>query len=179
MFERALIASLADRDNGGCLQCGSDVDLLRHAAFAVREQLAIEQWSLVAASANRFDSMLKTSGPAARADIGAGATDAGSNAAADADRYDAAVARALDRLSVNVMAMTGAQTDRMTRDDGWRLLSIGRHVERMATLADALAEAFATRSLDSDIGFTLVLSLFDSTITYRSRYLQRRDPRRC
>ena len=72
--------------------------------------------------------------------------------------------------------MTGAQTDRMTRDDGWRLLSIGRHVERMATLADALAEAFATRSLDSDIGFTLVLSLFDSTITYRSRYLQRRDP---
>ena len=31
--------------------------------------------------------------------------------------------------------MTGAQTDRMTRDDGWRLLSIGRHIERLGFLA--------------------------------------------
>ena len=77
--------------------------------------------------------------------------------AAGVTRHDAAGTAGLDRLSVNVMAMTGAQTDhRMTRDDGWRLLSIGRHVERrMATLADALA---LFRPLaDSDIGFTLVL----------------------
>jgi len=32
------------------------------------------------------------------------------------------------------------QTDRMTRDDGWRLLSIGRHVERLGFLATALAQ---------------------------------------
>jgi uncharacterized alpha-E superfamily protein len=72
--------------------------------------------------------------------------------------------------------MTGAQTDRMTRDDGWRLLSIGRHIERLSTLAEALAEAFETGTLNSEIGFSLVLSFFDSTITYRSRYLQQRDP---
>ena len=73
------------------------------------------------------------------------------------------------------MAMTGAQTDRMTRDDGWRLLSIGRHIERLSTLSEALAAAFETGTLESEIGFSLVLNLFDSTITYRSRYLQRRD----
>ncbi len=180
VFERALIASLADRDGRlGAYSVAATLTSLRHAAFAVRERLAIEQWSLVAASANEFDSMLKASGPAAvMQQTMPGMTQqmpAATPPQAPIATTQQAL-RALDRLSVNVMAMTGAQTDRMTRDDGWRLLSIGRHVERMATLADALAEAFATRSLDSDIGFTLVLSLFDSTITYRSRYLQRRDP---
>ena len=42
-------------------------------------------------------------------------------------------------------AMTGAQTDRMTRDDGWRLLSIGRHIERLGFLASALARGFRDR----------------------------------
>ena len=37
---------------------------------------------------------------------------------------------ALDHLAMQLAAVTGAQTDRMTRDDGWRLLSIGRHIER-------------------------------------------------
>ena len=84
--------------------------------------------------------------------------------------------RALERLTTNVMAMTGAQTDRMTRDDGWRLLSMGRHIERLSTLAEALSEAFDTGTLNSDVGFSLVLGFFDSTITYRSRYLQQRAP---
>ena len=169
VFERALIASLADRDGRlGAYSVAATLTSLRHAAFAVRERLAIEQWSLVAASANEFDSMLGNDRRAPS--VANGAAPQVPNATPQQ------ALRALDRLSVNVMAMTGAQTDRMTRDDGWRLLSIGRQVERMATLADALAEAFATRSLDSDIGFSLVLSLFDSTITYRSRYLQRRDP---
>lgn len=35
--------------------------------------------------------------------------------------------------------------------------------------------AFESGAVDSEIGFSLVLNLFDSTITYRSRYLQRRD----
>ncbi len=73
--------------------------------------------------------------------------------------------------------MTGAQTDRMTRDDGWRLLSIGRQLERLSTLSEALAEAFETGTLANDTGFALVLAFFDSTITYRARYLQERDPK--
>ncbi len=177
VFERALIASLSDRDGRlGAYSVAATLGALRQAAFAVRERLAIEQWSLVAASASEFESMLG-SGHSPRQ-----AANAPTQQSPNATTQQSPNAttqqslRALDRLSVNVMAMTGAQTDRMTRDDGWRLLSIGRHLERMSTLADALAEAFATGSLESDIGLSLVLSLFDSTITYRSRYLQRRDP---
>ena len=43
--------------------------------------------------------------------------------------------RQLETLSGRTAAMTGQQTDRMTRDDGWRLLSIGRHLERLPSLA--------------------------------------------
>jgi uncharacterized alpha-E superfamily protein len=39
------------------------------------------------------------------------------------------------RASDHLAAITGLQTDRMTRDDGWRLLSIGRHIERLGFLA--------------------------------------------
>jgi uncharacterized circularly permuted ATP-grasp superfamily protein/uncharacterized alpha-E superfamily protein len=154
VFERALIASLADKDAKlGAYSVAATLSALGYSAFAVRERLALEQWSLVAASAAEFDTMMATEA-----------------------RTTQQALRALERLSTNVMAMTGAQTDRMTRDDGWRLLSIGRHIERLNTLAAALAEAFATGTLDNDIGFSLVLGLFDSTITYRSRYLQQRDP---
>ncbi len=154
VFERALIASLADKEAKlGAYSVAATLSSLGYSAFAVRERLALEQWSLVAASAAEFDTMM------------AGET-----------RTTQQALRALERLSTNVMAMTGAQTDRMTRDDGWRLLSMGRHIERLSTLAAALAEAFDTGTLDSDVGFSLVLGLFDSTITYRSRYLQQRDP---
>lgn len=165
VFERALIASLADRDAKlGAYSVAATLSLLRYAAFAVRERLALEQWSLVTASANEFDAMM--AGDDRPSQPGQHALTCTTQQAL----------RALERLSTNVMAMTGAQTDRMTRDDGWRLLSLGRQIERLGTLAEALAEAFATGTLASDIGFSLVLSLFDSTITYRSRYLQQRDP---
>jgi uncharacterized alpha-E superfamily protein len=171
VFERALIASLADVDGKlGAYSVAATLSSLRFAAFAVRERLALEQWTLVAASAAEFNAMMATQAGAAGA---AGAANATTPAATCTTQQ---ALRALEHLSTNVMAMTGAQTDRMTRDDGWRLLSIGRHIERLSTLAEALAEAFDTGAVKSDIGFSLVLSFFDSTITYRSRYLQQRDP---
>ena len=81
----------------------------------------------------------------------------------------------LEFLSHYLAAITGAQTDRMTRDDGWRLLSIGRHIERLAFLAQALQNALKTRELLTENGFENMLALFDSTITFRARYQQSRD----
>ena len=166
VFERALIASLADRTAKlGAYSVAATLSSLKFAAFAVRERLALEQWSLVAASAAEFDAMMS-----------ANVNHTTSADTKQAPTYSAQQAlRALERLSTNVMAMTGAQTDRMTRDDGWRLLSIGRHIERLSVLSEALAVAFESGAVESEIGFSLVLNLFDSTITYRSRYLQRRD----
>jgi len=81
--------------------------------------------------------------------------------------------RGLEQLTEVLSAITGAQTDRMTRDDGWRLLSIGRHIERLLLLGDALNVAFRSGAVHSDSGFNLLLALFDSTITYRALYQKR------
>ncbi|MCK7496752.1 MAG: alpha-E domain-containing protein [Comamonadaceae bacterium] len=51
---------------------------------------------------------------------------------------------ALDRLALQLAAVTGAQTDRMTRDHGWRLLTVGRLLERLIGLAARL-EALPAR----------------------------------
>jgi uncharacterized alpha-E superfamily protein len=83
--------------------------------------------------------------------------------------------RSLKSASDSLAAITGAQTDRMTRDDGWRLLSIGRHVERLTFLAASLARGFETGALHSNGGFEALLALFDSTITFHAQYQQSRD----
>ena len=165
LFERALIASLADRTGKlGAYSVAATLESLRFSAFAVRERLALEQWRLVASSATEFEAAMN------------GAVSETQKIQQAPNITTQQALRALERLTTNVMAMTGAQTDRMTRDDGWRLLSMGRHIERLSTLAEALSEAFVTGTLNSDVGFSLVLGFFDSTITYRSRYLQQRAP---
>ena len=81
----------------------------------------------------------------------------------------------LARAATHLAAITGAQTDRMTRDDGWRLLSVGRQIERLHMLSHALALGFEHRVHEADDGFALLLSLFDSVITYRAQFQARRE----
>ena len=81
----------------------------------------------------------------------------------------------LEALSEHTAAMTGAQTDRMARDDGWRLLSSGRHLERLGFLASALACSFETGAVFDEAGFEALVALFDSTITFHAQYQQRHD----
>jgi uncharacterized alpha-E superfamily protein len=81
----------------------------------------------------------------------------------------------LKSSSEHMAAITGAQTDRMTRDDGWRLLSIGRHIERLGFLAYALTRGFDTGSIHTAGGFDAMIALFDSTITFHAQYQQSRD----
>jgi uncharacterized alpha-E superfamily protein len=63
----------------------------------------------------------------------------------------------------------------MTRDDGWRLLSVGRQIERLDMLSRTLADGIEARVHESDEGFTLLLALFDSVITYRAQFQARRE----
>ena len=56
----------------------------------------------------------------------------------------------------------------MTRDTGWRFLSIGRRVERLGFICQALEIALHE---GRDAGLGWLLELTDSSITYRSRYL--------
>ena len=81
----------------------------------------------------------------------------------------------LDDLGLQLAALTGLQVDRMTRDLGWRMLTIGRLLERLIILSETLHTFFVCDADLSDRGFEMLLSLFDSAITYRSRYQGQQD----
>ena len=161
VFERSLIAGLAQTDQAASV--GYNLRALKNAASAVRERLSQEQWHVIVRAEADFFSRCEASSKASQ--LGTQALDYSSVEAL----------RTLEHASSFMAAMTGAQTDRMMRDDGWRLLSIGRHIERLATLSEALLEGFRCGAVFDDSGFGAVLELFDSTITFHAQYQQRRD----
>jgi uncharacterized circularly permuted ATP-grasp superfamily protein/uncharacterized alpha-E superfamily protein len=77
----------------------------------------------------------------------------------------------LDRLLLSVSALAGFALDDMTQDDGWRLLMLGRRLERLQFLAELLAQRLAAGALPGQGELEWLLDIGDSTITYRTRYL--------
>jgi uncharacterized alpha-E superfamily protein len=154
VFERSIVASLADTKNATSV--GYNLRALRAAAFSVRERLSLEQWNVIVQAEQEFFRGC------------AMATENGDFSSVEAIRV-------LDALLGATAAMTGAQTDRMTRDDGWRLLSTGRHLERLGFLAAALDASFDTGAVFEEGGFEAIVALFDSTITFHAQYQQRHD----
>ncbi len=154
VFERALIAGLAD--TARATSVGYNLRGIRSAAAAVRDRLSQEQWNLIVRAEADFFQQCPTG-------------------AHDGDFSAPESLRVLEVLSGHMAAMTGAQTDRMMRDDGWRLLSIGRHLERLGFLSDALARGFDAGAVTDEGGFEAIVALFDSTITFRAQYQLRHD----
>ena len=76
----------------------------------------------------------------------------------------------LDRVLGVSSSLTGFAMDNMTRDDGWRFLIIGRRLERLSFLAQALANFLRMASTRGPGALEWLLELADSIITYRSRY---------
>jgi len=153
VFERSLIDGLGRPERGSV---AFNLRALRQAAAGVRERMAHEHWTIIVRAEEEF---LRRSAEYAAAD---------SYQAVDAMRL-------LESASGHLAAITGGQTDRMTRDDGWRLLSVGRHIERLSFLSHALALAFETGAVHDAAGFEGVLALFDSTITFHAQYQQTRE----
>lgn len=77
---------------------------------------------------------------------------------------------ALEALAMQLSAISGAQGDRMVRDEAWRLLFVGRHIERVVAMTTFLHVVAEGGMLATPAGFDLLLQLFDSTLTYRSLY---------
>ena len=73
----------------------------------------------------------------------------------------------LDGVIATFTTLSGFALDGMTRDPGWRFLSIGRRIERLQTLAVALRVALEGAPGEN---LTWLLRLSDSIITYRARY---------
>jgi len=154
VFERTLVGRLAGGDASFGL--AFNLSALMRAGAQIRDRLAAEHWRLLVGAAQ-------------------GLGGAGAQRRTSSLRSSDQVLRALSDLALRLAAITGAQTDRMTRDDGWRLLTIGRQVERLACLSDAMHVLFESKAIVDENGFDLLLGLFDSRITYRAHYQRRQE----
>ncbi len=73
----------------------------------------------------------------------------------------------LDDAATSLMMLAGFALDGMTRDLGWRFMSIGRRLERLQFQSIVLQRALA---MDQNGNLEWLLELSDSIITYRARY---------
>jgi uncharacterized circularly permuted ATP-grasp superfamily protein/uncharacterized alpha-E superfamily protein len=153
LFERALFAGLADVKES--FSVAYNLRALEQASQALRERLSAEQWGLIRTMGEAF----------------ALALDVGPDELPTLPQ----VLPALDRLALQLAAVTGAQTDRMTRDHGWRLLTVGRLLERLIGLTTRMQAFLEAGALGSAAGIDLLLELFDSAITFRARYQRHED----
>jgi uncharacterized circularly permuted ATP-grasp superfamily protein/uncharacterized alpha-E superfamily protein len=74
----------------------------------------------------------------------------------------------LDETTTSLMTLSGFAFDGMTRDQGWRFLTIGRRIERLQFLCGVLDQALA---MSPRSNLEWLLELADSIVTYRSRYM--------
>ncbi len=77
----------------------------------------------------------------------------------------------LDALLLSLASLAGFALDAMTQDDGWRLMMLGRGLERLQFFAELLALRLKPGAVPSQSELEWLLDIGDSTITYRTRYL--------
>ena len=153
LFERAVLAGLAQEK--GAHSIAYNLAALELSGHVLRERLSPEQWGLIRSLREGFTAALDTV-PGSLPTL-------------------PQVLPALDRVALKLAAVTGTQTDRMTRDHGWRLLAVGRLIERLIGLAGTLQAFVDAGALNTAAGIDVVLELFDSVITYRARYQRHED----
>ena len=77
----------------------------------------------------------------------------------------------LSKIVEELAAFSGMQMENMTRSTGWRLLDIGRRIERAGHMSRLVRELAVNGEPETEGGLDLLLELGDSTMTYRTRYL--------
>lgn len=137
----ALRAAALDPEAPGSLAGG--LHQLSTVAFNLRERLSLDNWRVI----SRLTDELSTAQPSEPGEV----------------------LERLDRCVQAMMTLSGFALDGMTRDQGWRFLSMGRRIERLQFMCAVLRHAMAAAGDAPD----WLLELADSTITYRSRYMTR------
>ena len=169
VFGRTLIAQLIQKGTRGLLD---NLELLEFSLKAVRDRLPAEHAEI--AQTMKHMLMHNTVYPAL---VGA------PNATKPrAKRLGRPVTRnpidtieVLDVIGIQLVALVGFQSDRMTRDVGWHMLAAGRLIERLVNLSGILVAFFTHAAVYTPRGFETLLVLFDSSITYRTRYQRQQD----
>jgi uncharacterized circularly permuted ATP-grasp superfamily protein/uncharacterized alpha-E superfamily protein len=131
-------------EEGNTLGLRADLQRLAWCAAQARSQLSAENWRAIGVLQRDFQDAART-------------------------RRDAR--ETLDGLLLSLAALAGFALDDMTQDDGWRLMMVGRRLERLQFLAELLAHRLGARSPPTQGELEWLLDIGDSTITYRTRYI--------
>jgi uncharacterized circularly permuted ATP-grasp superfamily protein/uncharacterized alpha-E superfamily protein len=143
---RELIDGVCDRRHRRSL--GFNIEQTVRTAGAVRDRLSTDNWRLL----NRLMQLF----PAV--------------ASRHVNLDDAL--ELIDDSLVALVAVGGLEMAHMTRDDGWRFLSLGRHLERLAFVATTLEDVASDESAFESGILEWLLQLSDSLLTYRVRHMQ-------
>jgi uncharacterized alpha-E superfamily protein len=131
-------------DPGNALGLSADLQRLGWCASQARSRLSAENWRAVSVLHREFQEA----------------------AASNLDPRET-----LDRMLLSLAALSGFALDDMTQDDGWRLMMLGRRLERLQFLAELLALRLGGGATPPQPELEWLLDIGDSTITFRTRYL--------
>lgn len=141
---RMILKAIGDASQSGSL--ASCVLHLSRTGFQLRERLSLDNWRTLNALAGK----------------------AGRKNHEKVGVFEAMAM--LDDYISSFMTLAGFALDGMTRDHGWRFLSLGRRIERAQFQSDAIETAMG---MGADGNPDWLLEVSDSIVTYRSRYMAR------
>lgn len=147
-LERALVELLMDEAQPKSL--AFILSRTRSLSRMVRDRLSSDTWRIL----NRLDRHLH----------GAGGTPV---------THTGEALSVLDGLIINLAAFSGVSMENMSRGQGWRLLDMGRRIERAQHLVDLLGATLVSPVKEEAPLLEGLLRIADSFITYRARYLSR------
>ena len=131
-------------DESNPLGLRADLQRLQWCAAQTRSRLSAENWRAVGVMQRQFQ---------------------------EASERSADPLETLDSLLLALAALAGFALDDMTQDDGWRLMMLGRRLERLQFLAELLGLRLEPGINPAQAELEWLLDIGDSTITYRTRYL--------
>ena len=86
------------------------------------------------------------------------------------------ISERLDSTLMSLSAFAGLAQENFTHGDGWRFMMLGRRLERVQHTCSIL-NTMLINNHDDVLLLETLLRLFDSTMTYRSRYRSQIDVR--
>ncbi|MEO7274357.1 MAG: circularly permuted type 2 ATP-grasp protein [Vicinamibacterales bacterium] len=141
----ALIAGLTD--SHGHRSLGFNVEQTVRVASAVRDRLSTDNWRVL----NRLLQLFTRDSRALDLDDALGL---------------------IDEALLSLVAIGGLEMAHMTRDDGWRFLSLGRHLERLHFVSSTLSDVAKEQAAAGSGLLEWLLELSDSLLTYRVRHMR-------
>jgi uncharacterized circularly permuted ATP-grasp superfamily protein/uncharacterized alpha-E superfamily protein len=136
-------ASLFDTTN--VLGIASDLQRMQWSATQARSRLSSEHWRAIGVVQRQFH---------------------------DAASSRSDVRETLDRLTLSVAALAGFTLDDMIQDDAWRLMMLGRRLERLYFSSMLFARTMTAQGPDRN-ELEWLLEITSSTISYRTRFVDR------